>query len=97
MSAAASRNFSTRISKRIEVSVPELVENASDESFRLFYFDRCRLASFFERREYFFDLAVNRESACSGFREDQPSVHDHVELTRFAGGDIRLLAEPGIQ
>jgi len=60
------------------------------------FFYRRRLAAFFESRENLFDFAVNRESAGTRLREDQPPVHDHVELTRLAGRNFRLLAEPGI-
>jgi hypothetical protein len=77
-------------------SVPELSEHALDKSGRLLYFDGRRLAAFFQRREYLFDFAVNRESASARFREDQLSIDDDVELTGFAGGDFRLLAEGGI-
>ncbi len=64
---------------------------------RLFFRDGRGLAAFFQRRENFFDFAVNRESAGARFREDQPPVDDHVELTRFAGVDLGLLAEGGIE
>ena len=80
-----------------ESLVPELAEHAPDETFRLFFFEGRGLAAFFQRRENFFDFAVNRESAGAGFREYQPPVHDHVKLSRFAGGDFGLFAEPGIQ
>ena len=75
----------------------ELAEHASDESFRLFFFDGRGLATFFQRRENFFDFAVNRKSPGARFGEHQSSIDDHVELTRFAGGDFRLLAERGTQ
>jgi hypothetical protein len=78
-------------------SVLELAEHASDESFRFLFFDRRRLAAFLERRENLFDFAVNREAAGGRFRKDQPPVHQHVELTGFAGGDFRFFAERGIQ
>jgi hypothetical protein len=61
--------------------VLELAEHASDESFRLFFFDGRRLAAFFERRENLFDFAVDGETPGSRFREHQPSVDEYVELT----------------
>jgi hypothetical protein len=76
-------------------SVLELSEHAPDESFRFLYFDRYGLAAFLESREDFFDFAVHRESAGARFRENQPPIHNHVELPRFAGGDFRFLAERG--
>jgi hypothetical protein len=77
-------------------SVPELVENSAHESFRLFDFDGRGLAAFFQCCENFLDLAVNWESARARFRKYQASVHDHVELAGFAGGDFRFFAESGI-
>jgi hypothetical protein len=78
-------------------SVPELSEHAPEKAFRLLFFDGRRLAAFFESREDPFDFAVNRKSAGARFRENQLSIHDHIELACFAGGDLRLLAESGIQ
>jgi hypothetical protein len=75
--------------------VLELAKHAPDEAFGFLLFNRRRLAAFFERRENFFDFTVNRESPGARFREHQPSVHDHIELTRFAGGDFRRFAERG--
>lgn len=77
--------------------MPELSEHAIDESCRFLIFDRRRLAAFFQRREDLFDFAVNRESAGARFREDQAPVHDHVELTGLASGDVGLFAEGRFQ
>jgi hypothetical protein len=60
-------------------------------------FFNSRFELFFEPRENFLDLAVKREAAGAGFRENQLAVDDHVELTRFAGGNFGFFSEPGIE
>ncbi len=46
-----------------------------------------------QRLETFFDFVVEREPPALRLREDQPAVHEHVELTGFAGFDFGVLAE----
>jgi hypothetical protein len=100
----ASRNFWTCIRKkqtksRESASVLDLSDHASDEAFALFLrTGRCRrnFAAFFKRGENLLDFVVNREAAGTGFREDQPSLDDNIELARLACFDFGLFTESGI-
>ena len=81
---AASRNFSICIPRtRVSAAVLYLSDHASDEAFVLFLRSgrrRRNLSAFFERRENLLDFVVNREAAGTGFRKDQASLDDNIEL-----------------